>query len=442
MKKVLTLFAVAAMAFAAQATEWTAADGTANCEYAPVYGYNFETDQHNQMQYPAAELTGLAAGTEITGVKFYTSTPTTVNALGGSVTISLANMDDVTPWTPDAWGGVSGDLLNVPVTAVATVVPAADEDGVWAITFDNAFTYTGGALLIDVQSTAGEYQDTYFYGKQMGSYLVMSSYGWAGSTKGDVNLPKATFTYEGGGGQEEGIALLSEANALEDNAAFTFDGDAVVTVFKSGYLFLRDESGYAMISGVQGNFENGQVLSQGWNATKTSNDGWVSYTDAADLSASGETDLDLAAAIVPYSVDESLLNAFVCIKNQTPSFFPARSFTLPDGTKISKTENLWAGDADATTGNYNVYGVICKFDGKLMFNILSYENYVEPEPGLRGDVNDDEDVTIADVSALIDYLLDNSNPINLKNADCNLDEEVGIADVSKLIDYLLTHSWD
>jgi hypothetical protein len=30
MKKVLTLFAVAAMAFAAQATEWTAADGTAN----------------------------------------------------------------------------------------------------------------------------------------------------------------------------------------------------------------------------------------------------------------------------------------------------------------------------------------------------------------------------------------------------------------------------
>ena len=444
MKKVLTLFAVAAMAFAAQATEWTAADGTANCEYAPVYGYNFETDQHNQMQYPAAELTGLAAGTEITGVKFYTSTPTTVNALGGSVTISLANMDDVTPWTPDAWGGVSGDLLNVPVTAVATVVPAADEDGVWAITFDNAFTYTGGALLIDVQSTAGEYQDTYFYGKEMGSYLVMSSYGYAGSTKGDVNLPKATFTYEGGGGQEEGIALLSEANALEDNAAFTFDGDAVVTVFRSGYLFLRDESGYAMISGVQGNFENGQVLSQGWNATKTSNDGWVSYTDAAGLSASGETDLDLAAAIVPYSVDESLLNAFVCIKNQTPSFFPARSFTLPDGTKIPKTENLWAGDADATTGNYNVYGVICKFDGKLMFNILSYENYVDPQPEpLRGDVNLSGDVTIADVSALIDYLLtEDPTGISLENADCNLVDGVNIADVSKLIDYLLTESWD
>ncbi len=444
MKKVLTLFAVAAIAFAAQATEWTAADGTANCEYAPVYGYNFETDQHNQMQYPAAELTGLAAGTEITGVKFYTSTPSTVNALGGSVTISLANMDDVTPWTPDAWGGVSGDLLNVPVTAVATVVPAADEDGVWAITFDNAFTYTGGALLIDVQSTAGEYQDTYFYGKEMGSYLVMSSYGWAGSTKGDVNLPKATFTYEGGGAQEEGIALLSEANALEDNAAFTFDGDAVVTAFNLGYLFLRDESGYAMISGVEGNFENGQVLSQGWNATKTSNDGWVWYTDAAGLSASGETNAELAAAqkITDFPVDDSMLNAYVYVEKVNKGFLPIRTLPL-NGGNITIASYPWAVN-QPTMGDWNAYGIIVKNNGVYEFALLDWVKYVEPEPeGLRGDVNDNHEVTIADVSALIDYLLTgDATGVNLENADCNLVDGVTIADVSKLIDFLLTGSWD
>lgn len=447
MKKVLTLIALAAMAFAAQATEWTAADGTATGEYAPIYGFNFETNQHNQMQYPAAELTGLAAGTEITGVKFYTSTPSAVNGLGGTVTVSLANMEEATPWSLDAWGGVYGDLLDVAVTAVATVTPAADEDGVWTITFDAPFTYTGGALLVDVQSvTDEEYGDTEFYGKEMGAPYVMATYGYAGTKKGQTMLPKATFTYEGGGEDPgTGLTLLSEANALEDAAEFTFDGDAVVTVFKNGYLFLRDESGYGMIAGVTGEFENGQVLSQGWSATKTSvNDGWVRYTDAAGLSASGETNLDLAAAIVPYSVDESLLNAFVCIQNQAPSFFPARSFTLPDGTKITKTENLWAGDADATTGNYNVYGVICKFDGKLMFNIISYEDYVAPEPeGLRGDVNNDNDVTIADVSALIDYLLsEDPEGVNLENANCNLDSEVTIADVSALIDFLLNDSWD
>ena len=252
MKKFFSLIAVALVAFAAQATEWTAADGNENVEYAPVYGYNFETDQHNQMQYPAAELTGLAAGTEITALKFYTSTISLVNELGGTVVVSLANIDDVTPWSPDAWGGISGDLLDVAVTAVATVTPAADEDGVWTITFNAPFTYTGNALLIDVQSVAGDYQDTEFYAKEMGSYLIMSTYGYAGSTKGDTKLPKATFVYDGGqGGETTEVALLSEANALEDNVEFTFNGNAVVTLQHGDFLFVRDESGFGQIRGAR-----------------------------------------------------------------------------------------------------------------------------------------------------------------------------------------------
>ena len=59
----------------------------------------------------------------------------------------------------------------------------------------------------------------------------------------------------------------------------------------------------------------------------------------------------------------------------------------------------------------------------------------------RGDVNGDNNVTIADVSALIDYLLDSSNTINMAGADCNTDNDVTIADVSALIDYLLSGSW-
>jgi hypothetical protein len=56
----------------------------------------------------------------------------------------------------------------------------------------------------------------------------------------------------------------------------------------------------------------------------------------------------------------------------------------------------------------------------------------------RGDVNGDGNVTIADVSALIDYLLSGSTSgVNIANADCNNDNNVTIADVSALIDYLL-----
>ena len=71
----------------------------------------------------------------------------------------------------------------------------------------------------------------------------------------------------------------------------------------------------------------------------------------------------------------------------------------------------------------------------------------ETPVGLRGDVDLSEEVTIADVSALIDYLLSgDTTGISLENADCDLSgdgtPDVSIADVSALIDYLLTGSWD
>ena len=59
--------------------------------------------------------------------------------------------------------------------------------------------------------------------------------------------------------------------------------------------------------------------------------------------------------------------------------------------------------------------------------------------GLRGDVNGDGNVTIADVTALIDILL--SGTTAPPAADCNQDNSVSIADVTALIDYLLSGSW-
>ena len=61
---------------------------------------------------------------------------------------------------------------------------------------------------------------------------------------------------------------------------------------------------------------------------------------------------------------------------------------------------------------------------------------------IRGDVNNDKSVTIADVTALIDYLLSGAaDGVNTQAANCNLDEGITIADVTTLIDYLLSNSW-
>ena len=61
---------------------------------------------------------------------------------------------------------------------------------------------------------------------------------------------------------------------------------------------------------------------------------------------------------------------------------------------------------------------------------------------LRGDVNRDRVVNIADVSDLIDYLLNHdTSAIDESLADVNNTNSVNIADVSDLIDYLLNRKW-
>ncbi len=57
---------------------------------------------------------------------------------------------------------------------------------------------------------------------------------------------------------------------------------------------------------------------------------------------------------------------------------------------------------------------------------------------LMGDVNEDGDINIADVTALLDYLLGGDTAINEAAADLDENSEIGITDVTILIDKLLS----
>ena len=78
---------------------------------------------------------------------------------------------------------------------------------------------------------------------------------------------------------------------------------------------------------------------------------------------------------------------------------------------------------------------------EMIIGMYPYEGYVIPgdDDVLIGDVDNDGEVTIGDVSALADYMLGGSaSTINLDAADVDGDNEVTIGDVSALIDKLLS----
>ena len=97
-------------------------------------------------------------------------------------------------------------------------------------------------------------------------------------------------------------------------------------------------------------------------------------------------------------------------------------------------------DADQTI----IFAALAQATGKTVSEFAVVEVTIPAaEPSyLRGDVNMDGSVGIADVTALIDYILSkDATGISLLAADTNEDGSIGIADVTCLIDYILNKSW-
>ena len=427
MKKIFTLMAVAAIALAAQAAQLTVADGTDTNQYIPFRAAYFNYPPYfGQVIYPAGQLTQLE-GKNITGLTFYIANEGGSVMNGGELSFFLGVVD------VSEYSIVSPFRIPESNLTLVGTLPMTQGESQIAVNFDTPFAYAGGNLALMVKVTqAGTVSGTgSFYGVK--TSVPSAVYG-GNQYFTEQFYPKTTFTYDDASAPAA-VTLISQANALEDNTPFMFNGDAVVTVCWKGSVYVRDESGYGQIANYDGTFENGQVLSQGWNATKTSANGWVEFIDAAGLSASGETNAELAAAQKLTSVNESMLNAYVYVEKVYKSFFPIRSITLADGTIIPLTGT---GNQPAT-GNYNIYGIIWKSGDALVFEPVAWETYVEPPTFLRGDVNKDTEVNIADVTALIDKLLNNAEMI--PEADCNQDTQMNIADVTALIDYLLNGAW-
>ena len=163
--------------------EMTVCDGSTTTGDLPIYGlwYDATNGQHNQMIYLASELSTLV-GKDITSMTFYA--PSGLKFYDGSVTFSIG--------TTNASSFSSATALTDNVTPVATVVPQQGETE-WIITFSEPYPYTGGNLLIQVDSQTGEFGTTNFSGKDVGSNRGFLSYNTTNSMKS--TLPKVTFGY-------------------------------------------------------------------------------------------------------------------------------------------------------------------------------------------------------------------------------------------------------
>ena len=91
------------------------------------------------------------------------------------------------------------------------------------------------------------------------------------------------------------------------------------------------------------------------------------------------------------------------------------------------------------------YNVVITFDPAADdMNKITFTATLVPA-FIRGDVDMDGVIGIADITRLVDYILSKdavNPPMSLQAADADQDGEIGIADVTKLVDYILNKTWD
>ena len=217
MKLALVAFALLAPLGLSAQTLTVYEDAASNNEYVPFEGYNADAAQHNQMIYPATELTDMV-GKSITQMVFYIDQ----SANNGSNTAATR----LGTWTVSLGETAETTLSGLDNSTSLTQVYQGNFDcstGTLTLLFDDGYVYNGGNLLVDLNHAAASWNKWYF----LGVTATGASY-----TRGNQRnfLPKVTFTYETPAATPKPTGL-AVSNILHNEATLNWTENGTATTW-------------------------------------------------------------------------------------------------------------------------------------------------------------------------------------------------------------------
>lgn len=202
--------------------EKTVAEGSENSAYVPVYGYYFENAQHNQMIYPSSMLESLV-GKSIKSITFHPKAAT--NFHDGKIYVRFQEVEQ-DKFESASHVAVSGNALGsvIPQSGATTLT----------INFDKGFNYSGGNLLVDIQTEPGTYGNSYYFNAISKEGASLYQYG-TNAARIYNYLPMATFGYEDSETPAPVISGTVTPTTLDfGTVTVGEDGTATITVANTG----------------------------------------------------------------------------------------------------------------------------------------------------------------------------------------------------------------
>ena len=186
MKKFLSIFAMAIVAFAAMANETlTIYDAVGSSNYVPFRNIDFQsTGMHSQLIYPAEQLAAMN-GQQINSVTFYLTDG--LMADGGQLVVKMGETQTATYASA---ADFRTDLVQV---AAMALTPSVTE---FVVEFSAPYLYQGGNLVIDFTNPEAGGDNWYGWNSWNGETTGSGNYTAIGSNGAMATfLPKATFDY-------------------------------------------------------------------------------------------------------------------------------------------------------------------------------------------------------------------------------------------------------
>ena len=231
----LLLFVMAAFTAAFAQETVTVYDGTNTNSYVPVYGT--WADAYNKCEFimNAEELTELPAGSTLTGLKWYLSSPTS-KSWQGNFMIFIKEVDVTT----------LSDYIGSEGATIVYEGPLDGTSGALDLEFSNYYTYEGGNMLIGVYETekgvftTGSFLGISTEGASVGGYNSTSLDQCPASQRNFV--PKTTFTYlPTGGAVYYKPKNLQVSNITPNSATLTWEAGGNETAWNVEYKKAADE---------------------------------------------------------------------------------------------------------------------------------------------------------------------------------------------------------
>ena len=228
-----------------------------------------------------------------------------------------------------------------------------------------------------------------------------------------LSLNNATIQCSGVEAIRNGIAGLK----------ITLTGNSTLTVTSGSYpaLFIREST---TISGT------GQIVatSLAYMGCSVLGGKTLTISGGAQVGFAGQTYGLYGHNSSCYLVMSGANSKLIALGNSFASIYRMHP-TLNDGLTVTSPAGA----------SFNSSGTVVNASGNT---IAGSQVIISKQTTLRGDVDGDGIVGIADVTALLDYILTgNSTGLNLTAADVDYDTTVGIADATAIIDYILTGHW-